>query len=260
MLKRHLRRALQDMRSNRMLSLVTISTFALSILIFSSAMLFFINLGDILDGWRQGVRVMAYLRPGVVTRRVRFRRGRTVPIRRGRLPQPRADAEVAVSEEFADAHGLEPGDRELLERTVIYFDFDKSELKPEARATLQQKADFMRAYPGVDVIIEGHCDERGTVEYNLALGDQRQVELADDDAGGTGGELGADEIRFDDTGRVDQGGSEELMEKEQLSNDKTMRSAWLRRVQNDPAEFLSARFAYQLYREQAEQGGVDETD
>ena len=49
MLKLHLKRALQDIRSNRMLSLVTISTFALSILIVSSAMLFFINLGDIIE-------------------------------------------------------------------------------------------------------------------------------------------------------------------------------------------------------------------
>jgi len=65
MLKRHLRRALQDMRSNRMLSLVTISTFALSILIVSSAMLFFVNMGDIMDGWRQGIRVMAYLQEGL---------------------------------------------------------------------------------------------------------------------------------------------------------------------------------------------------
>jgi len=65
MLKRHLRRALQDMHSNRMLSLVTISTFALSILIVSSAMLFFVNMGDIMDGWRQGIRVMAYLQEGL---------------------------------------------------------------------------------------------------------------------------------------------------------------------------------------------------
>lgn len=65
MLKRHLRRALQDMRSNRMLSLVTISTFALSILIVSAAMLFFVNMGDIMDGWRQGIRVMAYLQEGL---------------------------------------------------------------------------------------------------------------------------------------------------------------------------------------------------
>jgi cell division transport system permease protein len=67
MLKLHLRRALQDIRSNRMLSLVTISTFALSILIVSSAMLFFINMGDIIDGWRQGIRVMAYLQDGLTT-------------------------------------------------------------------------------------------------------------------------------------------------------------------------------------------------
>ena len=67
MLKRHLRRALQDMRSNRMLSLVTISTFALSILIVSSAMLFFVNMGDIMDGWRQGIRIMAYLQEGLNT-------------------------------------------------------------------------------------------------------------------------------------------------------------------------------------------------
>jgi cell division transport system permease protein len=65
MLKLHLRRALQDIRSNRMLSLVTISTFALSILIVSSAMLFFINMSDIIDGWRQGIHVMAYLQDGL---------------------------------------------------------------------------------------------------------------------------------------------------------------------------------------------------
>ena len=64
-LKLHLRRALQDIRSNRTLSLVTTSTFALSILIVSAAMLFFINMGDIIDGWRQGIRVMAYLQDGL---------------------------------------------------------------------------------------------------------------------------------------------------------------------------------------------------
>ncbi|MGD9332022.1 MAG: permease-like cell division protein FtsX, partial [Desulfobacterales bacterium] len=60
-LKFHIRRALQDIRSNRMLSLVTTSTFALSILIVSAAILFFINMADVIDGWRQGIRIMAYL-------------------------------------------------------------------------------------------------------------------------------------------------------------------------------------------------------
>jgi len=62
MLKFHLKSALKDIRSNRLLSLVTISTFALSILIVSTALLFFVNMNTIIDGWRQGIHMMAYLR------------------------------------------------------------------------------------------------------------------------------------------------------------------------------------------------------
>ena len=64
-LKLHLKSALKDIRSNRLLSLVTISTFALSILIVSTALLFFVNMNTVIDGWRQGIRVMAYLQDGV---------------------------------------------------------------------------------------------------------------------------------------------------------------------------------------------------
>lgn len=56
---------------------------------------------------------------------------------------------------------------------MIFFDFDKSDLRPEARTTLQQKAEILRQYPDIRVRIEGHADERGTVEYNLALGERR---------------------------------------------------------------------------------------
>jgi peptidoglycan-associated lipoprotein len=55
----------------------------------------------------------------------------------------------------------------------VYFDFDKYDLKPEARERLARNADFMRAHPEFEILIEGHCDERGTNEYNLALGDRR---------------------------------------------------------------------------------------
>jgi peptidoglycan-associated lipoprotein len=55
----------------------------------------------------------------------------------------------------------------------IYFDFDSSVLKPSAQAALREKAAFMRSRPDVNVIIEGHCDERGTAEYNIALGERR---------------------------------------------------------------------------------------
>lgn len=56
---------------------------------------------------------------------------------------------------------------------MIFFDFDRSELRPEARTTLQQKSEILRQYPDIRVRIEGHADERGTVEYNLALGERR---------------------------------------------------------------------------------------
>jgi peptidoglycan-associated lipoprotein len=59
------------------------------------------------------------------------------------------------------------------ENQKIYFDFDKSELKPEARAVLRKKADWLLKHPEYSVRIEGHCDERGTNEYNLALGQRR---------------------------------------------------------------------------------------
>ena len=56
---------------------------------------------------------------------------------------------------------------------MVFFDFNRSELNDEARETLRQKADVLRDYPDIRVRIEGHCDERGTVEYNLALGERR---------------------------------------------------------------------------------------
>ena len=59
------------------------------------------------------------------------------------------------------------------EESNIYFDFDRSELKPEAQANLRKKAEWLRANPMHSVLIAGHCDERGTSEYNLALGERR---------------------------------------------------------------------------------------
>lgn len=55
----------------------------------------------------------------------------------------------------------------------VYFDFDKYDLTSEALQTLADNARVLKAYPDARIVIEGHCDERGTVEYNLALGDKR---------------------------------------------------------------------------------------
>jgi len=74
--------------------------------------------------------------------------------------------EAAIQEEMQKA-------REAFVNENIHFDFDKSTLTSTARDILKRKAAFLRNNPDVRVIIEGHCDERGTDEYNLALGDRR---------------------------------------------------------------------------------------
>lgn len=55
----------------------------------------------------------------------------------------------------------------------IYFDYDKSDIRPDQTATLQSNAAWLKQHPEVKFTIEGHCDERGSEEYNLALGDRR---------------------------------------------------------------------------------------
>jgi len=54
-----------------------------------------------------------------------------------------------------------------------FFDFNKSDLRPDARLALTQTAEFLRSYPEVRIRIEGYCDERGSTEYNLGLGERR---------------------------------------------------------------------------------------
>jgi peptidoglycan-associated lipoprotein len=59
------------------------------------------------------------------------------------------------------------------ENEDIYFEFDSAALLPMAQEILKKKAAYLETNPGVSVVVEGHCDERGTNEYNLALGDRR---------------------------------------------------------------------------------------
>ena len=54
-----------------------------------------------------------------------------------------------------------------------YFDYDKADIRADARQALSQTADYLKANPSVKVLIEGHCDERGSTEYNLGLGVRR---------------------------------------------------------------------------------------
>jgi len=68
---------------------------------------------------------------------------------------------------------------QAFESEPIYFDFDRSEIKPEYRPMLEKKAAWLKARPEYRLRIEGHCDERGTAEYNVALGEKRAASVMD---------------------------------------------------------------------------------
>lgn len=76
----------------------------------------------------------------------------------------------------AGAGTIRPGSQEDLAVNVgdrVFFGLNRSDLSPEARGTLDRQAQWLKTYPNVTVTIEGHADERGTREFNLALGERR---------------------------------------------------------------------------------------
>jgi peptidoglycan-associated lipoprotein len=82
----------------------------------------------------------------------------------------RMEAERLKAEEAEQAMAAA---RQAFTSEDVYFDFDSSALLPMAQETLSKKADYMLHNPGQNVSVEGHCDERGTAAYNLALGERR---------------------------------------------------------------------------------------
>ena len=82
-----------------------------------------------------------------------------------RLEEERLREEAKVRRERAE--------REAFETAFIYFEYDKARLLPEAKAILKNKAKWLLANSDVNVVLEGHCDDRGSNEYNMALGDRR---------------------------------------------------------------------------------------
>lgn len=90
-----------------------------------------------------------------------------------------ADTSAAATAGAADGtvtSNVIPGSQEDLTVNVgdrVFFGYDQYDLAPEARSTLDMQAEWLTRYPNVTITIEGHADERGTREYNLALGDRR---------------------------------------------------------------------------------------
>ncbi len=78
-------------------------------------------------------------------------------------PAPEVAKEAPVEKAAAAEAGLKP----------IYFDFDKSFIRDDAKSVMKANAEWLKANPKVKVKIEGNCDERGTIEYNQALGQRR---------------------------------------------------------------------------------------
>jgi peptidoglycan-associated lipoprotein len=82
----------------------------------------------------------------------------------------------------AATSGPVPGSEEDLVANVgdrVFFDFNKSNLKPDARETLDRQSAWLQKYQNVNVLVAGNCDDRGTEEYNLALGQRRANAAAD---------------------------------------------------------------------------------
>ena len=86
---------------------------------------------------------------------------------------PPATAPAAADTGSAPETPTTPPSSEALTWQDAFFDFDKSDLREDARNALDSDAKQLRDHGGARVLIEGHCDERGTTEYNLALGERR---------------------------------------------------------------------------------------
>lgn len=91
-------------------------------------------------------------------------------------PGEGAPGGAGVGEETLGAAGAEDPQKELQD---VHFDFDRYTIRPEGRMILKENQRVLRRLPDVEVLIEGHCDERGTVEYNLALGQKRAEAVRD---------------------------------------------------------------------------------
>lgn len=82
-------------------------------------------------------------------------------------PEPPPVQEVDEPDELSDF------DISKIDMQRVHFDFDKAELRPDAIAVLNRHAETLRANEEIAVLVEGHCDERGTEDYNLGLGERR---------------------------------------------------------------------------------------
>jgi len=95
------------------------------------------------------------------------------PVEKVPPPPPLEEVEEPAEEEEVII------EEEPIELEDVFFDFDKFSIKDEYKKVLSANADILLAHPEVNILVEGHCDERGTIEYNLALGEKRARAVVD---------------------------------------------------------------------------------
>jgi len=85
---------------------------------------------------------------------------------------PKLKVEKLSEEEIFNKKSIEELNKEQVLKRV-FFDFDKANIRDDMVPVIEENAAWLKKHPTVKILIEGHCDERGTVEYNLALGEKR---------------------------------------------------------------------------------------
>jgi peptidoglycan-associated lipoprotein len=105
-------------------------------------------------------------------------RSKLVATREGRVPAEAVATPAAPKPEAAAPAAARGTEKESVLKDA-FFDFDKSSIRPDAKQSLDENAKWLKANPNAALTIEGHCDERGTREYNLGLG-QRRAKAAKD--------------------------------------------------------------------------------
>ena len=87
-------------------------------------------------------------------------------------PRPLTEDEIFARKSLADLNAERP-------LADVFFDLDKSEIRDDARTSLQKDADWLKRWTSTQITVEGHCDSRGSAEYNLGLGSRRAAAVKD---------------------------------------------------------------------------------
>jgi peptidoglycan-associated lipoprotein len=131
-------------------------------------------------------------------------------------PPPQPPVQTPDTTPMADTGRYKVGDLDTdscLRQRVVYFDLDRTEIKPEFSAQIACHAEYLRQFPNARVTLEGHADERGTREYNLGLGERRgnAVDSAITAAGASASQLNV--VSYGEERPVDRGHDESAWSK-----------------------------------------------